>query len=220
MGRCPGFEYLSIDVEGDGVAVTFVATRPDPYDLYPFIETDPTVRAEWSRAVSSFLARTYPAVSEMSGASRSSRIDEQLLLVENKVGHNPIDALAFWDGLYRAVQPRLRIIAGATRVAMQRDTVVVGLTRSPGGPWGVAKLGFTGPFSARLEQYLESVGTGVSDHHIQELRYGAINDAIWVAADLQAWVLKPAAFQGGNGSFSGVTLAPSWDTCTSTRPQA
>ena len=33
------------------------------------------------------------------------------------------------------------------------------------------------------------------------------NDVIRVASDAQAWALKPAAFGGGNGVFTGLTLA-------------
>ena len=32
------------------------------------------------------------------------------------------------------------------------------------------------------------------------------NDVIRIASDAQAWNLKPAAFGGGNGTFTGVTL--------------
>ncbi|MDX1439449.1 MAG: hypothetical protein R3284_06055 [Rubricoccaceae bacterium] len=34
-----------------------------------------------------------------------------------------------------------------------------------------------------------------------------VNDGVRIASDMQAWVLKPTAFGGGNGSFGGVTFA-------------
>lgn len=34
-----------------------------------------------------------------------------------------------------------------------------------------------------------------------------VNDGVRIASDAQAWVLKPQAFGGGNGSPSGLTLA-------------
>ncbi len=34
-----------------------------------------------------------------------------------------------------------------------------------------------------------------------------VNDAIRIASDAQAWNLKPTAFGGGNGSFTGIKMA-------------
>ena len=34
-----------------------------------------------------------------------------------------------------------------------------------------------------------------------------VNDAIRIASDAQAWNLKPTAFGGGDGEFTGITLA-------------
>lgn len=201
-----GFAYHDLDLDGDAAVVTFVATRPDPYGLDEPIEADPTVRAEWTRAVGAFLARAYPEAWQASGASRSPQTNEQLLLVQNEIGYNPLDAPVFWGGLYGSVRTRLRALASAPRMAVQRDTIRVGLRREPGGPWGVAVLGVGGPFSAELEAYLESVGSGVSWPRLQREHDMAVNAAVMMAADLQAWVLKPRAFQGGDGSFNGASL--------------
>ena len=170
-----GFQYLDLTLDGDAAVVTFVATRPSPYGLDETIEADPAVRAEWPRAVSAFLARAYPDAWQVSGASRSPQVEEQLLLVQNEIGYSPLDAPAFWDGFYRSIRIRLRTLVISPRVATQRDTIPVGLMRRPGGPWGVAVLGFAGPFSAELETYLESVGSGVSTHRVQREHDRAVN---------------------------------------------
>lgn len=200
------FEYLNLSVEGDAAAVTFLATRPDPLVIGDLLEADAMVRSGWTQSVSLFLAREFPDAWQSSGAARSSQTAEQLVLVENEIGRNPLESPAFWDALYRSVHPPLRALVRSQRLPMQTDTVTVGLSRSPGGPWGVVALSWAGPFSGELEEYLDSVGSGPSAHRRQQLRDAAHNDAVRLASDLQAWGLKPLAFQGGNGSLNGATL--------------
>ena len=200
------FEFLDVHVEEDAAVVVFLATHPDPLVVGERLEADPGVRAEWTRTVSLYLAREFPDAWRSSGAARSSQTTEQLLLVENEIGHNPLDAPSFWDALYRSAQQPLRTLVRSQRIPTQTDTVAVGLVRTPGGPWGVAALNWAGPFSEELEAYLDAVGSGPSEHRRQQQRDDAVNDAIRLASDLQAWGLKPSAFQGGNGSLGGATL--------------
>ncbi|MEM8557001.1 MAG: hypothetical protein AAGG50_04085 [Bacteroidota bacterium] len=46
-----------------------------------------------------------------------------------------------------------------------------------------------------------------SENQVKANADAQVNDAIRIASDAQAWNLKPTAFGGGNGAFTGLTLA-------------
>ncbi|MEM6784150.1 MAG: hypothetical protein AAF624_10515 [Bacteroidota bacterium] len=46
-----------------------------------------------------------------------------------------------------------------------------------------------------------------SENQVKANADAQVNDAIRIASDAQAWNLKPTAFGGGNGAFTGLSLA-------------